>query len=61
MPSGISRIIAILVSDGSMDGTKAASAAKLGRRVVRQEQFSDSADPPAADEAKGARPVGPQR
>ena len=34
----------MLVSDGSMDGTKAASAAKLGGRVVHPDQFLDLLD-----------------
>lgn len=37
--NGVSRNIAILVSDGSMNGTKAASAAKLGTRVVHPDQY----------------------
>jgi len=37
--SGISRNIVMLVSDGSMDGNKAANAAKLGTRVVHPDEF----------------------
>ncbi|MEO6144022.1 MAG: hypothetical protein ABIP19_08605, partial [Dermatophilaceae bacterium] len=36
---GVSRKTVMLVSDGSMDGTKTASAAKLGTRVVHPDQF----------------------
>jgi len=35
----LGRTIVMLVSDGSMDGTKAASAAQLGTRVVHPDQF----------------------
>lgn len=37
--SNVSRNVVVLVSDGSMDGVKAASAAELGTRVVRPDQF----------------------
>jgi DNA polymerase-3 subunit epsilon len=37
--SGVSRKTVMLVSDGTMDGTKAASAAALGTRVVHPDQF----------------------
>jgi DNA polymerase III subunit epsilon len=35
----VSRNIVMLVSDGTMDGTKAASAAALGTRVVHPDEF----------------------
>jgi DNA polymerase III subunit epsilon len=35
----VSRKIVMLVSDGSMDGTKAACAAQLGTRVVDPDEF----------------------
>jgi DNA polymerase-3 subunit epsilon len=37
--SSVTRNSAMLVSDGSMDGTKAASAADLGTRVVHPDEF----------------------
>lgn len=36
---GVSRKTVMLVSDGTMDGTKAANAAELGTRVVHPDQF----------------------
>jgi len=37
--SGVSRNIVMLVSDGSMDGTKEASASELGTRVIDPDEF----------------------
>ena len=37
--SSVYRNIVMLVSDGSIDGTKAASAAQLGTRVVHPDEF----------------------
>lgn len=51
----VSRNIVILVSDGSMDGTKAASASRLGTRVVHPDQFQVLLDHLQPGKAKKAR------
>jgi len=41
---GVSRTIALLVSDGTVSGTKARAAAEFGVRIVRPEQFNELLD-----------------
>jgi DNA polymerase-3 subunit epsilon len=49
--SSVSRNIVMLVSDGSMDGTKAACAAELVTRVVHPDEYEVL--------LKNVRPAGP--
>jgi DNA polymerase-3 subunit epsilon len=56
----VSRNIVILVSDGSMDGTKTASATRLGTRVVHPDQFQVLLDYLQPAKAKKPRVAAPQ-
>jgi hypothetical protein len=52
----VSRNIVMFVSDGSMDGTQTASAAKLGTRAVHPDQFLN-----LLDQLQRARPKAPMQ
>ena len=56
--NGVSRNIVMLVSDGSMDGTKAACAAELGTRVVHPDEFEILLKNVQPAKPRADRPVG---